>query len=211
MGRKPARVGRRFYRQSAEQLAAALLGQVLVRLDEQGRRLAGRIVETEAYLGTEDLAAHTAGGRRTPRNASMYLDGGHAYVYFTYGMHYCMNVVADSAETPTACLIRALQPVEGIDIMRANRAAKITADRLRETDLCSGPAKLCQALGIDRTLDGEDMVTSERLFIERGREVPPDAILRTTRVGVAYAGCWADKPLRFCLAGSGHVSVKPGR
>src|SRR4051812_37511711 len=97
---------RRFFRRDPVSLAKALLGQVLVRVTEEGERLAGRIVEVEAYLGAEGAAAHSYKPRRTDRVASMYLDGGHAYVYFTYGMHYCMNIVADRAGVPTACLLR---------------------------------------------------------------------------------------------------------
>jgi DNA-3-methyladenine glycosylase len=189
-------------------LAKALLGQTLVRVLDDGTRLAGRIVEVEAYLGIPDLAAHTARGRRTPRNASMWRDGGHAYVYFTYGMHWCMNVVAEQPEVPTACLIRALEPVEGVAVMRRLRAGRIAPERLKETDLCSGPAKLAQALAIDRTLDGEDLVLSRRLFIEPGERVGADRLVTATRIGVHYAQEWAAKPLRFYELGNRHVSVR---
>lgn len=196
------RLGRRFYTRDSIAVARALLGQTLVRLvDDQ--RLAGVIVETEAYLGAIDKAAHTFNGRRTARNASMWLGGGHAYVYFTYGMHYCMNVVAGKAEEPVAVLLRAIEPTEGLDFMRQRRkAAK------RNADLCSGPAKLCQALGIDRQNDGTDLVASESLFIEkrRGPAIAPADIVASPRVGVAYAEEWAAKPLRFYIANNLHVS-----
>ncbi len=180
-------------------LARALLGQILVRRLPDGRVLAGRIVEVEAYLGTDDRAAHSFGGRRTARNASMWGEAGHAYVYFTYGMHWCVNVVADRKEVPTACLLRALEPLEGIEEMRRRRA------RVRDDDLCSGPAKLTQALGIDRRLDGVDLVESGELYIVRGRWTRR-RIGSSSRIGVAYAGEWAGKPLRFFLAGNPHVS-----
>lgn len=205
--RDARRLTRRFYRRDSVTLAKALLGQMLVRTLDDGSHLAGRIVETEAYLGVPDLAAHSANGRRTARNASMYGDGGTAYVYFTYGMHYCFNVVADRSETPTACLVRALEPVEGLDMMRQLRSGKVPADRLRDVDLCSGPAKLCQALAIDRTLDGEDLTLSDRLFLRRGRSVPAERIITAPRVGVAYAGPWAAKPLRFLVRGNAYISV----
>lgn len=185
-----------------------LLGQVLVRVLEDGTRLAGRIVEAEAYLGIDDLAAHTCGGRRTARNASMWGPAGHAYVYFTYGMHYCMNVVADAPEIPTAVLLRALQPLEGLERMRAHRAGKRDPGRLRDTELCSGPAKLTQALAIDRALDGADLVSGETLFIERGARIRADRIVSGPRIGVGYAGEWAHKPLRFWLAGHPYISHK---
>jgi len=168
-----------------------------------GQRLAGTIVETEAYLGVQDRAAHTFNGRSTARNTSMWGDGGHAYVYFTYGMHYCLNAVAGRPQEPIAVLLRALEPTEGLDAMRARR---VTARK--DTDLCSGPAKLCQALGVDRALDGTDLVASDDLFVERcrGRAFPAWKIVIGPRVGVAYAREWAEKPLRFHVAGNPHVS-----
>jgi DNA-3-methyladenine glycosylase len=202
-----ARLTRRFYRRDPVTLARSLLGQVLVRRLPDGRALSGRIVEVEAYLGIPDRAAHSFGGRRTPRNASMWLDGGHAYVYFTYGMHWCVNVVADREGVPTACLIRALEPLEGLEEMRSRRQGKGRPDRLRERDLCSGPAKLTQALGIDRALDGVDLVEGDALFIFRDRKpAPPDAIVASPRIGVGYAREWAARPLRFYLRGNPFVS-----
>jgi DNA-3-methyladenine glycosylase len=201
----PPRLTRKFYRRDPVVLARALLGQRLVRvLDRpQGVRLAGTIVEVEAYLGVKDKAAHTCNGRRTPRNESMWGDGGHGYVYFTYGMHHCMNVVASAVGDPVAVLIRALEPTEGLERMYKNRKAA-----RRDTDLCSGPAKLCQALDIDRRLDGHDLVTCTGLYIERAREtaLPTSRIAVGPRIGVSYADKWADKPLRFYITDNPHVS-----
>jgi DNA-3-methyladenine glycosylase len=194
------RLPRAFYRRGAEPLARALLGQRLVRVKDSVRT-AGIIVETEAYLGAIDKAAHSYRGR-TARNASMWKEGGHAYVYFIYGMHWCLNVVARDEGVPEAVLIRAIEPVEGIDAMRTRRArAK------RDRDLCSGPGKLCAALAIDRALDGADLVESDELFIEkvRARAHAKKEIAVTARIGVAYAEEWADRLLRFHLA-SEHVS-----
>lgn len=201
-----SRLSRRFYARDAATLARALLGQVLVRVLDDGARLAGRIVETEAYLGIEDRAAHSFGGRRSARNEAMWGEAGHAYVYFVYGMHYCMNVVAQGVEQPTAVLLRALQPLEGLDRMRIHRAGKIPAERLRAPDLCSGPAKLSQSLALDRSLDGADLVTGAALFLERGTTIPPAQVVTGPRIGVAYAAEWAEKPLRFFVAGNVHVS-----
>lgn len=203
-----SRLSRRFYQREPITLAKALLGQVLVRRLEDGTRLAGRIVEVEAYLGVPDRAAHTFGGRRTKRNASMWKEGGHAYVYFTYGMHWCMNVVAEREGVPTACLLRALEPHDGIEVMRRLRAGKIAAERLRERDLCSGPAKLAQAMAIDRSLDGADLVISESLWIERGAAVSKRNIDAGPRIGVSYAQEWAQEPLRFYERGNIHVSAR---
>lgn len=195
----PSRLTRRFYRRDPVALARALLGQILVRRLPDGRELAGRVVEVEAYLGIEDRAAHSFGGRRTARNASMWGEAGRAYVYFTYGMHWCLNVVSDRAEVPTACLIRALEPLRGIEEMKRRRR------REAATDLCSGPAKLTEALGIDGKLDGLDLVTSRELYLVRG--TPSRQFIGSgARVGVAYAGDWAAKPLRFFLEGNPHVS-----
>jgi DNA-3-methyladenine glycosylase len=201
-----SRLARRFYARDPVTLARALLGQRLVRVLEDGTRLAGRIVETEAYLGVEDRAAHSYGGRRTDRNAAMWGPAGHAYLYFIYGLHHCMNVVAEGPGRPSAVLIRALEPLEGLETMRVHRAGKGPAERLRDTDLCSGPAKLAQALRLDRNLDGTDLVTSAHLFIETGARIRADRIATGPRIGVGYAGEWAHKPLRFWLADHPHMS-----
>ena len=195
---KGKRLTRRFYRRDPVTVAKALLGQELVRILDDGTELSGRIVETEAYLGVRDKAAHSYGGRRTKRNESMYLDGGHAYVYFIYGMHWCFNVVSDRERVPTACLIRALEPLGGLEEMRRRRGYR--ADEA----LCSGPAKLSQALGIDRALDGIDMTMSERLFICSGAN--PAAFSASPRIGVGYSEDWAAKPLRFWIEENPHVS-----
>ena len=203
------RLPRSFYRRDVVKVARGLLGQQLVRV-LRGRLLSGIIVETEAYLGAIDKAAHTCNGLRTARNASMWGDGGCAYVYFTYGMHHCVNVVAGCEGDPVAVLIRGLEPVEGIEQMRQRRAAARRRRKtlLKDTDLCSGPAKLTSALGIDLSLDGADLVRSSDLFIRqmRARAHRGSAIVATPRIGVSYAGKWADKPLRFFLKGNKHVS-----
>ncbi len=186
-------------------VARRLLGQRLVRVINR-QRLAGTIVEVEAYLGAVDAAAHTYRGRRTKRNEAMYLPGGHAYVYFTYGMHHCLNVVCGKADEGVAVLVRAIEPTEGLARMYRNRP---TAKR--EFDLCSGPAKLTQALEIDRALNGSDLRTSKSLFIEqvRPRTLPQSRILRRERIGVGYAREWADRPLRFLIKGNPWVSRGP--
>ncbi len=213
-----------FFAQPTLALARALLGQRLVRrLD--GRRLAGIIVETEAYIGEEDLACHAAAGR-TQRTEVMYGPPGHAYVYLVYGMHHCLNVVSEPPGLPAAVLIRALEPREGIPVMADHRglAAKLDAEipglmpaRLaRATEdpgpalraLLSGPGRLCQALAIDRTLSGASL-SGRKLFLEAG--TAPRAIEATTRIGVDYAGPWREKRWRFTAAGSPWVSGMPGR
>ena len=191
------RLPRSFYRRDPVTVARGLLGQKLVHVRKR-RRIAGIIVETEAYLGIPDKAAHTYGGRCTERNKTMWADGGRCYVYFTYGLHHCANVVVDRSGNPVAVLLRALEPVEGIDAMRLLRH--------RNRDLCSGPARLCQALAIDRTLDGTDLVESNHLFIERGPQPHRRHIVAAPRIGVSYAGQWAKKRLRYYVRGNPHVS-----
>ncbi len=202
------RLNRAFYRRAPVEVAAGLLGQRLVRV-HGGQRVGGLIVEVEAYLGIADRAAHTFNGRRTARNESMWGDGGHAYVYFTYGMHHCVNVVAGRVDEPVAVLIRAVEPVEAVGVMTQHRQRGVK--KIRDTDLCSGPAKLCQAMAIDRRLDGEDLVNSDRLFIERARKrpYPESAVVVGPRVGIESAGLWARKPLRFYIKASPHVSRGP--
>ena len=202
---------RSFYATGSISLAQRLIGQKLVHVLDDGIRLAGIIVETEAYLGVKDRAAHSFGGRRTDRNEAMYAQAGTSYVYFTYGMHFCMNVVCGKVGEPVAVLIRALEPVEGIEVMRANRARKPRKGALRDQDLCSGPGRLCEALGIRRRLNGIDLAQSPELFIEPGKNYGPRALVRTTRIGIASAQEWATRPLRWYLKGNEHVSVRaPG-
>src|ERR1041385_3866857 len=146
-----AKLPRSFYLQDTVTVARALLGCVLWR--RIGRELLGaRLVEVEAYLGANDMASHARRGLRSARNESMYLEGGHAYVYFTYGMHYCMNVVTQEADIAEAVLLRAAQPLRGVETMRERRP-KAKRDR----DLMNGPGKLCSAMVIDKSLDGEPL------------------------------------------------------
>jgi DNA-3-methyladenine glycosylase len=202
------RCGRAFFAGDPRRLARRLLGQRLVRVLDDGTRLAGIIVETEAYLGVKDRAAHSFGGRRTPRNEVMYGPPGTAYVYFTYGMHWCLNAVSGREGEPTAVLIRALHPTEGLERMRAHRRlGPGSSDRA----LCSGPARLCQALEIDRSLNGIDLASDGRLFVERARRrvIAPHGLGASPRIGVGYAGAWAARHLRWFIKASPHVS--PGR
>jgi len=190
-----------FYRRDAPQVARDLLGRYLVR-QVGGARLVLRLVETEAYLGAPDRASHAWAGRRTARNRSLYLEGGHAYVYFIYGMHFCLNAVTGEADIGSAVLIRAGEPVEGQEAMAAHRAWKKPP---RPGDLAGGPGKLCQALAIDRALDGVRLDRGE-LVLAEGETVEEGEILASPRIGVDYAGEAATWPLRFTLRGNPHVS-----
>ena len=200
----PSKLPREFYtRRGVLTVARELLGQRLVVPSRDGRRVAGIIVETEAYRGPADRASHAYGGRRTKRTDTMYRIGGTAYVYFVYGMHYQFNVVTGIEDVPHAILVRALEPVEGIDIMARRRD-------VAGLHLTSGPGKLCAALGIDRGLDGADL-TGDRIWIEPGeRNVPPSAVARGPRIGIDYAGVWAAHPWRFWIRGNPFVSRRQG-
>jgi DNA-3-methyladenine glycosylase len=190
-----------FYRRPAEEVARDLLGRYLVR-ELDGERLVLRLVETEAYLGGPDRASHAWGGRRTARNESLYLPGGHAYVYFIYGMHWCLNAVTGEADIGSAVLLRAGEPVQGETRMVANRGWKRPP---RPGDLAGGPGKLCQALGIDRALDGA-LLDQPPLMITTGKPFADNEIAAGPRIGVDYAGEAAAWPLRFAVRGHRHVS-----
>ncbi len=183
-------------------VARRLLGQRLVVPARDGRRVSGIIVETEAYRGPEDRASHAYGGRRTRRTETMYAPGGTAYVYFVYGMYNQFNVVTNAEHVPHAVLVRALEPVEGMALMRRRRGGGPVGA------LTSGPGKLCIALGIDRRLDGADLL-GDRVWIEKGRRVLPAAIASGPRIGIDYADAWVDRPWRFWLRGNPFVSRAP--
>jgi DNA-3-methyladenine glycosylase len=199
--RIPRKLPRSFYLGDTVSIARALLGCVLWRRigDEV---IAARIVETEAYLGANDLASHARRGLRSTRNESMYLEGGHAYVYFTYGMHWCMNVVTQEADTAEAVLLRAAEPLHGIESMRTRRPkAK------RDTDLLNGPGKLCAAMAIDKALDGLALNGDVLFLTRRDIALADDDIAVSPRVGVDNSGEAAHWPLRFYLRASRHVSA----
>lgn len=194
---------RSFYEQDLIEVAKDLLGKILINESSQGTT-AGRIVETEAYCGPEDRAAHSYGSRCTSRNEVMFGQKGHAYVYFIYGMYFCFNVTAgDVPGKPEAVLIRALEPVEGKDIMAKRRG--ISGDKI--INISNGPGKLCAAMSISRTQNKADL-TAPPLYIKDLPLAPQEGILETTRIGVNYAGEWKNKPWRFYLKGNIFVSAK---
>lgn len=194
------KLGRDFYlREDTLKIARDLIGKILVVPAPDGARVSGVIVETEAYLGEIDKGAHSFGGRRTARNEITYAEGGHVYVFFIYGMYYQLNFVTGPAEHPHVCLIRGLEPVEGIEIMRERRGP------MKDTNLTSGPGKLCIALGIDRGLNGEDLL-GERIWAEEHKNFGPDDIESGVRIGIDYAEEFAEMPWRFWLKGNPYVS-----
>jgi DNA-3-methyladenine glycosylase len=189
--------GRDWFDRPAPTLATDLLGARLVH-DAAAGSVGGRIVEVEAYRGPEDLAAHSSRGQ-TRRNAVMFGPPGHLYVYLVYGLHLCMNVVAGPGAKPEAVLIRALALDEGIELARQRRGR-----RARHERLASGPGNVGQALGITLELNGADLLDGP-VRLEQHREGRP-SIRRGPRIGVPYAGAWAERPLRFWIDGDPHVS-----
>ncbi|TEU16594.1 MAG: DNA-3-methyladenine glycosylase [Anaerolineales bacterium] len=192
------RLDRNFYYQPTLQMARDLLGKRLVRV-LNGQRLSGLIVETEVYIGEADKACHASRGR-TPRTEVMYGPPGHAYIYFIYGMHHCFNVVTEEEGFPAAVLIRALEPLEGLEWMRRHRPGR------PDGQLTNGPGKLCAALAIDRTLNGMDLCTSQVFFIEEGRTVAGEEIATSPRIGIRSDEVARSRPWRFYIKGNSCVS-----
>jgi DNA-3-methyladenine glycosylase len=190
---------RSFYARSVLVVAKDLVGAVIVHRDAEGVS-AGRIVETEAYRGPEDEAAHSAGGRRTPRTEAMWGPPGHAYMFLLYGMHWAFNVVAAKEGQPHAVLVRAIEPLPPVERLAERRCM---ASSRRE--LTNGPGKLCAALGLDRRHYGIDLCGRD-LFLAEGEA---GRIGRSKRINIDYAGRWVDKPWRFYERGNRYVSVKP--
>ena len=192
-----------FFTRDALRVARDLLGKKLVRA-LNGQQLSGLIVETEAYLAEADSANHAAKGR-TPRNSVMFEAGGIAYVYFVYGMHYMLNVVTGDAGKPCAVLLRAIQPVDGLKTMQTLRGNKTK-------HLTDGPARLCQALSVDKTFNRWDLTQGDRLWIEDAPAVPPEQVIAGPRIGIAYASPEAQQaPWRFWLQDNAYVSTGVGR
>jgi len=191
-----------YLRENTLEIARGLLGKLLVVPDKKGKRVSGMIVETEAYLGEIDKGAHSYGGRRTARNEITYAEGGHVYVFFVYGMYYQLNFVTGPVEHPHVCLIRAVEPVEGIEIMRKRRG------EMPDKNLTSGPGKLCIAFGIDRSLNGEHLL-GDRIWVEEYKNFKSDEIATGKRIGIDYAEEFAEVPWRFWVKGNPYVSKPP--
>ena len=188
------RLKRGFFLRPAYKVAPDLLGKVLVR-KYKGCTLSGIITETEAYHGLQDKASHASRGR-TPRNSIMFDQGGYTYIYLIYGMYYCFNVTTDKKDIPSAVLIRAIYPLEGIDKMKKLR--KIKDKNIHH--LSDGPGKLCQALQIDKSLDRIDITKSDKIYItDGGVKVGKKDIHKSPRIGVDYAGEWKNKLWRFYI------------
>lgn len=194
-----------FYsREDAIEVSRDLLGKLLVVAAADGTRVSGMIVETEAYLGVLDKAAHSYGSRRTARNEITYAAGGHVYVFFIYGMYYQLNLVTGQTNQPHVSLIRAVEPVEGIEIMRQRRG------KMADKNLTSGPGKLCIAMGIDRSLNGEDL-TGDQIWVEEFKPVRTEETASGRRIGIDYAEEFVEMPWRFWIRGNPFVSNRQNR
>lgn len=189
-----------FYARPVLRVARDCIGKHLVHDTTEGL-VVGRIVEAEAYRGPEDRAAHSFGGRRTARTEVMFGPPGFAYVFLVYGLHFHVNLVTTAKDMPHAVLLRAVEPVVGVEIMSARRG--MSASR---RELTNGPGKLCQAFAIDRSANGADL-TRPPLFLSDGPRCP---VARATRIGIDYAGAWAARPWRFYDPQSRYVSTRRG-
>jgi DNA-3-methyladenine glycosylase len=199
---------REFYlREDTLRIAQDLIGKLLVVPTETGERVSGMIVETEDYLGEIDKAAHSYKNRRTARNEITYAVGGHAYVFFIYGMYFQFNIVCGAKDSPHVVLIRALEPIENIGTMRERRLSKNPLSTMPDKNLTSGPGKLCIALDINRRLNGEDLLGGN-IWLEDYRSFSSEEIKIGKRIGIDYAEEFAEKPWRFWLKNNLYVSKK---
>ncbi len=195
-----------FYtRENTLQIARDLLGKLLVVPCETGERISGMIVETEAYLGKIDKAAHSFNGRRTPRNEITYKSGGKVYVFFIYGMYFQLNIVTGKKNVPHVVLIRAVEPIEGVETMRTRRLAKNPLAKMPDKNLTSGPGKLCIAFSITRESNGADLL-GEKIWLEDYKTFDADEIAEGKRIGIDYAEEFAEKPWRFWVKNNNFVS-----
>jgi DNA-3-methyladenine glycosylase len=197
----PARIPRSFFRHPTLQTARALLGMRLVKLEDR-RRLSGIIVETEAYIGRDDLGCHASRGGFTPRNAMMFGPPGRAYIYFTYGMHWMLNLVTEEQDFPAAVLVRAMIPAEGRGVMRRRRSG--------HEPIAGGPAMLCQALRIDSHWNGHDLCEKKsQLFLERAFSIPEEGVTTGPRVGLyTVPEPWKSIPWRFRVHADATASLE---
>jgi len=193
---------REFYtRSDTLQIARDLLGKTLVVPTEAGERVSGMIVETEAYCGIEDKAAHSYGNRRTKRTETMFTVGGTAYVTFVYGMYFQFNAVVGEVGVPHACLMRAVEPLEGIETMKTRRG------QMKDSNLTSGPGKLCIAFDIEKSFNNQDLL-GDKIWIEDAGKLTSDEIVVGKRIGIDYAEEYVEKPWRFWVKNNRFVSRK---
>lgn len=190
----------KFYQKDAVQAAKDLLGKIIVR-KYNGKTIKAKIVETEAYSGVEDKASHAYNNKKTKRTAPMFKQGGHSYIYLIYGMHYCLNVVTATEDNPHAVLIRAVEPIKGLKYIKENR--KIKSSKIQ--DLTNGPGKLSQALKIDKSLNGCNLVESKSLYIIESQK-EKFKFDSSPRINIDYAAEYKDKEWRFFIKKNNYLS-----
>ncbi|WP_040542443.1 DNA-3-methyladenine glycosylase [Peptoniphilus timonensis] len=197
-----------FFKRDTVEVAKNLLGKKIIR-NISGNFFCAKIVETEAYLGLNDKACHSYGGNITKRNKTLYLEGGHIYVYLIYGMYNLLNTVTRDKDHPEAVLIRALEPIKNLDGFSQNRFGEFYKDlnNYQKKNLCNGPGKLSMALGIDRSLN-EKILSKDYLYMVDGEDISEKNIVTTKRIGIDYAGEDAKLPLRFYIKNNSNVSCK---
>jgi DNA-3-methyladenine glycosylase len=194
---------RAFYERETLDVARDLLGKYLVHHTTDGKTV-GKIVEVEAYVGVNDAACHAYNGKNTKRTKIMFGQGGHAYIYLIYGVYYCMNIVTNQEHYPEAVLIRALEPIDGLDIMQKRRK---TDNKL---NLCSGPGKMCNAMGISKSQNEMDLC-GETMYLLSGEVVPSEDIIATPRINIDYAEEAREYPWRFIIKDNPFVSNRKGK
>ena len=195
-----------FFKRDTVEVAKSLIGKKIIR-NISGNFFCAKIVETEAYLGLEDRACHSYGGKITDRNKTLYLPGGHIYVYLIYGMYDLLNIVTRDQDHPEAVLIRGVEPLDNFDGIAKNRFGKSYEylSNYQRKNLTNGPGKLSKGLCIDRSLNGK-ILSEDYLYIGEGEDVPEKDLVITKRIGIDYAGEDAKLPLRFCLRDNPYVS-----
>lgn len=195
-----------FFKRDTVEVAKSLIGKKIIR-NISDNFFCAKIVETEAYLGLSDRACHSYGGKITERNKTLYLPGGHIYIYLIYGMYDLLNIVTRDENHPEAVLIRGVEPLDNFDGIAKNRFAKSYEylSNYQRKNLTNGPGKLSKGLAIDRSLNGR-ILSEDYLYIGEGEDVPEKDLIITKRIGIDYAGEDAKLPLRFCLRDNPYVS-----
>ncbi len=202
------RLPKKFFEQNTLKLGKNLLGKYIVRKYNK-KTLIGKIIETEAYYGPNDLASHASRGK-TPRTKLMFDKAGLAYVYLIYGMYYCFNITTEKKEFPAAILIRAAEPVQCLKEIHKNRNIPLAQHSKLNPKLTNGPGKFCQAFKIDKELNGENLITSKKIYLAKNLEekIKPNKIKKAKRIGIDYAGQYKDKLWRFYLKDNAFISKK---
>nr|MBD3359307.1 DNA-3-methyladenine glycosylase [Candidatus Buchananbacteria bacterium] len=208
MKNKLKRLNIDFFQKPTLKLAPALLGKYIIR-QFKNQTLIGKISETEAYYGSHDLASHASKGK-TKRTKLMFDQPGLAYIYLIYGMYYCFNIVTEKKDFPAAVLIRSVEPIEGLKTIHKNRKLPIVQSEKFPTRLTNGPGKFCQAFMIDKKLNGENLISSQKIYLAQNyqKTITSSQIKKTKRIGIDYAGSYKNKLWRYYLKDNPFISQK---